>query len=384
MPAKQTNTDSQLAITAYGLKAVTGDQDFALFGAVATSLSAATEDSGQEVPSPSGEGFDPALTAPMPIYEDFDPDARILLGLAEVVIKAAQHLLEKHLEDKKHLILIVIPAEAHVRHQFIDTNEWQEIIKDEMTEFSDLNFYFLKADANVIKHVQGACNKLNDNEIESIIFAGSDSLLDQLTINELIDKNKLCSNTISDGVIPGEAAASVVIQKINSNSEQPRAILKALFNTPEPHSGKAESNKMTGLTKAIQTVTQIAGKIPDDIHCIVRNNTSEQQYAFEWYQTTQTIWPNKLPEQERIAYQLGELTEPPKLKPRKMPEELLTSTTLGDVGAASVPLSMVLACARFNFNYPVVNNCLVCETNEFPFRGVILLENPVANSRAKA
>ncbi|MFV2061782.1 MAG: hypothetical protein ACC653_13940 [Gammaproteobacteria bacterium] len=384
MPAPQKNTDSQLAITAYGLKAVTGDQDFALFGAIATSLSAAAEDSGQEVPSPTGEGFDPALTAPMPLFEDFDPDARILLALAEVIIKAAQHLLEKHLEDKKHLILVVLPAEAFVRNQFIDTKEWQEIIQNELTEFNDLHFYFLKADGNVIKHVQGACAKLNENEIESIIFAGSDSLLDQLTINDLLDKNKLCSNTISDGVIPGEAAASVVIQKISPNSEQPRAILKALSNSPEPNCGKAHTSKMTGLSKVIQTVTQMAGKIPDNIDCVIRNDTTDQQYAFEWHQTTQSIWPNKISEQERIAYQLGETTEPPTVKPRKMPEELLTSSTLGDIGAASIPLSLVLGCARFNFDHPVVNNCLIFEANEFPFRGAILLENPQANSQVKA
>jgi 3-oxoacyl-[acyl-carrier-protein] synthase-1 len=384
MPAKQNNTDSQLAITAYGLKAVTGDQDFALYGAVATSLSAAAEDSNQEVPSPVGDGFDPALTAPMPIFEDLDPDTRILLGLAEVIIKASQHLIEKHLEDRKHLVLIVLPAEAYTRNQFIDTKEWQEIIKNELTEFSDLHFYFLKADANVVKHVQGACAKLNENEVESIIFAGSDSLLDQLTINELVENNKLCSNTISNGVIPGEAAASVVIQKITNKSEQPRAILKALSNSPEPNSGKAHINKMTGLTKVIQTVSQMAGKIPDDIDCVIRNNTTEQQSAYEWYQTTQSIWPNKLAEQDRVAYQLGEITEPPKLKARKMPEELLTSATLGDVGAASIPLSLVVACARFNFDHPVVNNCLICEANEFPFRGAILLENPVANSPVKA
>jgi len=36
----------------------------------------------------------------------------------------------------------------------------------------------------------------------------------------------------------------------------------------------------------------------------------------------------------------------------------------------------VLGCARFNFKHPVVNNCLILEANEFPFRGAILLENP--------
>jgi hypothetical protein len=49
-----------------------------------------------------------------------------------------------------------------------------------------------------------------------------------------------------------------------------------------------------------------------------------------------------------------------------------------------VPLSLVLACARFNFDHPMVNNCLIFEANEFPFRGAIFLENPQAESPAKA
>jgi 3-oxoacyl-[acyl-carrier-protein] synthase-1 len=59
-----------------------------------------------------------------------------------------------------------------------------------------------------------------------------------------------------------------------------------------------------------------------------------------------------------------------------MPEELFTGISLGEVGAATIPISLVLGCARFDFNYPQVKNCLIMEANEFLHRGAILLENP--------
>jgi len=385
MKAKQQNTtDSQLAITAYGLQAVTGNTDFALFGAVATMLTAATEDSNHEVPSLDDQGFAPALTAPIPKLDSVEPDFRMLQNLQNAIYDTAEYLLEKHLEDKKHLLLIVIPASVFVRSEFVDTKKWQELLAAGLTEFTDLHFRFINADDNVTKHLQAACATLSEGKVDSVIFAGVDSLVDDATCQELIKQNRLCSSTISDGVIPGEAAASVVIQKINTTSVQPRAIIKGLTYSAEPNNGKAHSTKMTGLSNAIQTASQMAGQHPDNIDCVIRNNSREQHYSYEWYQTTQALWPNKLPEQQRVAYQMGELDEPPKLEPRQMPEELFTGLTLGEVGAATIPLSLVLACGRFDFNYPMVKNCLICEANEFPFRGAIVLENPQAQSNTKS
>jgi hypothetical protein len=75
----------------------------------------------------------------------------------------------------------------------------------------------------------------------------------------------------------------------------------------------------------------MAGQHPNDIDCVIRNSTTEQHNSLEWLQTTNAIWPNKVSEQQRVAFQAGELDEPPKPKQRKMPEELSTSTTLGEI-----------------------------------------------------
>jgi hypothetical protein len=164
----------------------------------------------------------------------------MLLCLLNTLVETTDYLIDKHLEDQKHLVLISLPASIYKRSKYINTEEWKQTFKEYFNSFSDMHYHFFNADENVTKHVQAACNKLITGELSSVILAGSDSLVNDLTYQELILQNRLCSNTISNGVIPGEAAASVVIQSINVKNIQPLAILKGLSFTNEPNSGKSK------------------------------------------------------------------------------------------------------------------------------------------------
>ncbi|MFV1984692.1 MAG: hypothetical protein ACC657_14200 [Thiohalomonadales bacterium] len=380
MPSKATaQNSSQLAITAYGLKATTGNTDFALFGAIATMLSTATEDSSIEVPSATGDGFDAARTAPIPTLADIKTTDRMFVCLLSAVVDATAQLSERSLKDKKHLLLIVLPATTFERSKTIDKKQWQDILSDELAEFTDLHIHFIHANNNVTKQLQTACAALQEDKFDSVIFAGTDSLLDQVTCTDLITTRRICSTGNAGSVIPGEAAACVVIQKVSPNNKHIRALISGITYTAEPNSGKADKTKLTGLSTVIQNVTKMAGQHPDNIDCLVLSGLNSPFTALEWYQTTQTVWPNTLSEQQRVAFQQGEI-EQPKLKPRTMPEQLDPNFSLGEIGAAILPLELVLACARFDFNYPQVKHCLICDVSEFPFRGAILLSNPHANS----
>ena len=54
-----------------------------------------------------------------------------------------------------------------------------------------------------------------------------------------------------------------------------------------------------------QALTQ-AGIAATDIQGIVHNLGAETVQSLEWYQTTQTIWPRRVSEQQRMAVQMGE------------------------------------------------------------------------------
>lgn len=236
MAAQQKHTDTELAITAYGLKTVAGNQDFALFGAVAAMLTTGQEDTEQYVPSRSGDGVDPSLTAANPKFANLNPENRIYIGLLISIVESTNFLIENHLEHEKHILLIVLPASNFERRNYINTDEWKKNLSQQLRQFTNLVFVFINADDNVTKNLQSACAALNDGVIESVIFAGSGSLLDEITCQELIAQNRLCSTTISDGVIPGEAAASVVqccVAQFTARTTTRRLSNRGIRRTPQ-------------------------------------------------------------------------------------------------------------------------------------------------------
>jgi len=379
-PIKQIKNSNQLTITAYGIKATTGNTDFGLFGAISTLLNTSVENPNIKVPSDTVHGGASAHTAAIPAYVNLDPDERMLEYLCNALNDVAEQLRERHHQEKKYQVLIILPATIFERSTFIDQKQMQTVLKETFSGFTNCLFKFVHADTNVTKHLQTACATLQEEKIDSIIFAGVDSLVDPLTCRELITTNRLRSSENTDGVVPGEAGACVVIEKGGSSHPHSRGLITGLTHTNEPNSGKADKKALTGLSTVIQGATQMAGLHPDDIDVVVFNGLYVPRTALEWYQTSQTVWPNTLSEQQRVAYQMGELDDPPSLKPRKIPEQLDPNFSLGEIGAATLPLSIILGCARFDFTYPSVENCLICDASEFLFRGAILLSNPHNNS----
>jgi hypothetical protein len=50
--------------------------------------------------------------------------------------------------------------------------------------------------------------------------------------------------------------------------------------------------------------------------------------------------------------------------------------SLGDTGAATLPLALALASARLDFRFPSVDNIFVCEVSRHSPRGVVYLKVP--------
>jgi 3-oxoacyl-[acyl-carrier-protein] synthase-1 len=55
-------------------------------------------------------------------------------------------------------------------------------------------------------------------------------------------------------------------------------------------------------------------------------------------------------------------------------EELFPQASIGDTGAATLPLALVIGCARFEFNFPPAERVLVCEVGQGAPRGAVLLK----------
>jgi 3-hydroxy-3-methylglutaryl CoA synthase len=117
---------------------------------------------------------------------------------------------------------------------------------------------------------------------------------------------------------------------------------------------------MTALPTAIGQALDQGQCSPDRVETAVLHMGNDVQSALEWYQVKRKIWPEE-PEPEEFQ--------------RKM-EELSPQTTIGDTGAAALPLSLAIACSRFDFDFAPVERILVCDAGHGPARGVVYLKKP--------
>jgi 3-oxoacyl-[acyl-carrier-protein] synthase-1 len=127
----------------------------------------------------------------------------------------------------------------------------------------------------------------------------------------------------------------------------------------EPKVGEAEDQHMTGLATALRNTLATAKLSPAAIKSIVLPLDGNIADEMEWHQTVETIWPRR----DNI--------------PRRF-EELRPYLSLGDTGAATLPLALALASARLDFRFPSVDNILVCEVSRYSPRGVVYLKVPPA------
>jgi len=381
---QQSNTQQEIAITEYGLKCITGNMDFALFGAVATDIVCSKDDPLFESLSQSDTGADPIISCPIPELANITEVAdRMFECLRDVLYSTVEKLQDRQFTKEQHnpilnektLIFIIIPGNTTERGAFINKKQWLAELCKSNAEFTKFKYHFESAETNVTKQLEIARNQLLEGQFDTLLFCGVDSLIDEATCEQLGEQRRLLTSKNADGIVLGEAAACVVMERYNALNNKPRAIIKTISTQNEQYPGKPHKHKLVGQRNAISTCMQQAKLQLDDIESIILTTGGERHTQMEWQQTTQALWPNKLPEEQRVAYQLGEI-DLPVLQQRKMPEELNLGMTVGEVGAASIPMGLILACARFEFNYPQVSNCVVCEANDFPFRSAVLLVNP--------
>ena len=109
-------------------------------------------------------------------------------------------------------------------------------------------------------------------------------------------------------------------------------------------------------------------------------------HAIEWYQTTKKIWPRRVNEQQRMAVQLGEI-EQADMPDDPIPKEVLPYKTMGEVGAAALPMQLATALSWIEYDahqsrwgFPVRQHLLVCDTPAVAERGAIVISKTLASA----
>lgn len=347
----------QVAITGVGLCCVAGDQSFALFGAVGTNLSAARLDPLQ----PGGGGTAPALIAPVMELEGVDHPAERIQLLAESALAGALGSLREEPGERRLLLALLLPGETTSRGENLDRAGLSEILCSLHPALEKAEIRFLSPESGGVQPLAALCRELADGEWDAVLFGGADSFVDPVTCHELAYRGRLLAEGETEGIAPGEAGAFLLLEPAEKISAGTRvwARIAGAAQHSEPYAGQGAEKKTAALTQAMEDAAEQAGFKAAEMKEFVLTLSAEKASHLEWHQTAMKLWPPRPPE--------NEWDEP------EMPEVLRLHYVLGDVGAAALPVALVLGCARFEFEHPLLESLLICDGGDVPVRGAVCL-----------
>lgn len=121
---------------------------------------------------------------------------------------------------------------------------------------------------------------IHEQHFKHVLIAATDSLLVASTLASLEEKDYLLSSKNSDGFIPGEAGAAIIIEPVYHKSE-PQLICQGIgFGLEKAHIESEESLRADGLTIAIKQALQDASCAMHDLDFRV-TDISGQHYYFK-------------------------------------------------------------------------------------------------------
>ncbi|RFA29866.1 hypothetical protein CAI21_08510 [Alkalilimnicola ehrlichii] len=307
------------------------------------------------VPAPDGSGDKPLQTAAIDealLPLELSPTDRVGLMLGYALASLEKTLPSEYVTDDRRLH-VLLPAQSTLRGEALDPAQIKALALEAAPAFSVCDWQF---DTSGQSGTSALTQLANDPEANSVIFAAVDSLVDVATCFELARARRVMTLGATQGLVPGEAAAAVVLTR--APGEQPvRAWLRGWASEPEPAVGNAETERLMGLRTAIKTALEQAELDAGQLQAVSHALGAEVAGELEWYQIQQQYWHGQRgPEQQRLHQ------------------------AFGDVGVAALPLQLALTAAEYDhqrgleqYGFPAPGPVLVCETPNAPVRGAVCL-----------
>lgn len=346
------DTVAPVSIRDIGLCCRAGSEAFALFAAVAARFTGACPHKGFASPIQDESESRFVQYAPVADLAEVELPRERMAILAETALRAIADRLPDTLPSGSLLVLTLLPPDDTHRSKNIDMEEFQKRLISCHPKMAWASFRFVSAGQGGVEALKQACEELHQGMWERVVFGGVDSLVDMVTLSELVSSGDAMFQGDGEGVIPGEGAAYLVLEKQSSVGAM--ACIDALCAASEPNHNQAHEKEMTCLATAIRNVMENAGTTPDKLDSIVLPFSGLTLEAMEWHRALESVWSRR----ENISRNF---------------ETFHPATTLGATGAAALPLGLALGCARFEFNYSPAERLIVCEAGDGPQRGAVFL-----------
>ena len=382
-----------VAITGLGLACHAGDRPCELICSVLGQISGVRLSDAHKVKPREGGANVMSRIAPVQDVHDIRAAVR-MQTLAATALANIEEQLPDNIEAEKLLIVLMVNPELITHHDKIDPLPLQQSLLEETTSLDTATFRILSnSTASSSSALRTAIAEMHQGKWQAILLGGADSLISMDTCIKLNEAQRLNTTASRAGLVPGEAAAFVLLQSSDeaaNNTTPTLAYLSGLGIAAEPNARNADLEATEGLTSAINQALAQAGIQSADIQGIVHSLGAETAQSLEWYQTTQAIWPRRVSEQQRMAVQLGEIKQAD-LPDDPLPKTILPHLTMGEVGAAAFPIQLAVALAwiaydthQSKWGLPVRNHLLVCDTPEAAERGAIIISTQLTSKNQPA
>ena len=281
-----------VAITGLGLACHAGEKTRSLISSILGQMSGVELSDTYAIKLSNGTKDLPRV-APVVAFGD-TPVLERMYYLTTNALSNAAAQLSANVSIESVLIVISVAPE-HIMHLLkIEPQYLHSYLVENIPRLTSATFRILpNEEQSSSGALRLALDELNEGKWQAIIFGGADSLISMNKCQELNDDNRLNTVSNSNGIIPGEAAAFVVLQSketASNNTTPTLAYLSGLGVADEPHARDADLHATEGLSSAItQAITQ-AGIAATDIEGLVHNLGAETVEVLEWDQTTKKIW----------------------------------------------------------------------------------------------
>jgi len=204
--------------------------------------------------------------------------------------------------------------------------------------------------------IEGALEALAEDRVDVAIVGGVDSWIRAPVLRRLDEAGILRTASNPQGLIPGEAAAFVVLESIDkarARGVEPLARCLAAATAAEPTAGTDDPNQATGLTTAMRQAASTAGgfEVPPLVVCDLNG---DRYRASEW----------SMAAIRTLGTLHGEMAlwHP--------------ADCIGDPGAASGIVNVVWSVAALTKGYAPAGRALIWGASEGPTRGAAVFAVP--------
>ncbi len=215
----------------------------------------------------------------VPLETPWRGRAKLVNLVAPAIGECMNALINENFE-KIPLLLCVAEKDRPGRIEGLDEHLLDEVQDELKTRFHEKSAIISQGQVGGVTAIKMAMELLSQSQLPYCIIAGTDTFLIAGTLAAFEKKNRLLTESNSDGFIPGEAGAAVLLCPGNQKSDGHMEIKGIGFGKEDSFIDSGEPLRADGLVQAFKESFSTSGLSMKDMHCRISDANGEQ-YKFK-------------------------------------------------------------------------------------------------------